>query len=135
MNPAQAAGRKATKAVAARPARASGFLMERVFENDVRRRRNRVARVLGHRREPGHDLERLAAVDEPLELGELVLEPDGVDDRPADAADLGVGRRDYRLPFAPELLVQLLAGPRADELDPDVLEVLAREADHLLGEV
>ena len=36
----------------------------------------------------------------------------------------------------PELLVQLLARPRADELDRDVRPgLLAREADHRVGEV
>src|SRR5207237_3601053 len=56
-------------------------------------------------------------------------------DRAADAADLRVGRRDDRVGCPPELLVELLAGSRADEVDADLGGVLTREADHLLGEL
>src|SRR5689334_16134749 len=135
MKPAHAAGRNATNAVAARPARASGRLMEGVFEDCVWRRRDRVARVLRHRREPRDDLEGLAVLDEAAEVDELVFEPERVHDRPADAPDLRVRRRDDGLAVAPELLVQLLAGTGADEGDADVVDVLAGQADHLLGEV
>src|SRR5205814_7012148 len=74
-------------------------------------------------------------LDQALELGELFIEPPGVDHRPADAADLRMRGREDLLAFAPELLVQLLAGAGADEVDADLACLLARKADHLLREV
>src|SRR5438105_5338634 len=86
---------------------------KRVFFVRVqRRRRLEQARRAHHRREPRHGLERLTFPYQPLQLGELVLQPDRVDDRAAHAHDLRVRGRHRGLARAPELLVQLLAGPR-----------------------
>src|SRR5207253_9271107 len=69
------------------------------------------------------------------QIGQLVLEPGGVDLRPRGARDLGVNRRLDDLPGAPELLVQLLAGADARELDLDPPSGhLPREPDHLRSE-
>ena len=57
-----------------------------------------------------------------------------VDRRAGRARDLRVRRRVDGLALVPELLVQLLAGPGADELDLR-RRLLAGEADHVLGEV
>src|SRR5581483_3288809 len=93
-------------------------------------------RLLHHRGELRDQLQRLALLDEPLELGELLFEPGGVDRRPGDGEDLRVRRRGDGLSLAPQLLVQLLPGANADELDRDVaVRLLAGEADHLSGEL
>ncbi len=64
------------------------------------------------------------------------VEPLGVDRRPARARDLRVRRRRDLLVRPPELLVQLLARPHADELDRDVaLGLPAREPDHVARQV
>src|SRR5581483_4615919 len=93
-------------------------------------------RLLHHRGELRDELQRLALLDEALELAQLLFEPGGVDRRPRDGEDLRVGRLADRLALAPELLVQLLPGPDADELDRDVaVGLLAGEADHLPREL
>src|SRR3954447_22906694 len=53
------------------------------------------------------ELVRLALLDEPLELGEALLEPRAVERRAARAANLRMLRRADLLALAEELLVQL----------------------------
>src|SRR4029077_11341309 len=82
---------------------------------------------------------------ETFELDEPFREPVGIDRRPAQPHDLRMRRLANRVVVAPELLVDLLARPRADERDADVpraggrivgeARLLAREADHVLREV
>src|SRR5262249_8763437 len=68
-----------------------------------------------------------------LEHGQLGVEPVRVDPRPGGAHDLPVLRRRDALPGLEQLLVQLLAGGRADDRDPDVAAgLLAGQADHVL---
>ena len=67
--------------------------------------------------------------------GQLVLEPLAVDRGAAGAHDLRVRGRADVLALVPQLLVQLLAGARADEHDRDLLLGAAGELDHLPGEV
>ena len=55
-----------------------------------------------------------------LELGELLVEPGRVDLRSRHTQDLRVFRGADRLVGRPQLLVELLAGERAGELDLDV---------------
>jgi hypothetical protein len=77
-----------------------------------------------------------ALLDQALEKRELGLEPVRVDGGPRDQLDLGVLARRHHLAVPDELLVELLARRRADELDRDLASrLLAREPDHLLGEV
>src|SRR2546423_13724386 len=60
------------------------------------------------------DLERVSLVGEALELGDLLREPVRIDRRPAQPQDLRGRRLADRVVVAPELFVDLLAGPRAD---------------------
>src|SRR5439155_19590034 len=91
-------------------------LMQRVLENGAAD----PPRLAHHRRKLRDDVERLPAADHLLQLGQLVLEPRGIDRRPRGAEDLRVRRWADRLAVVPQHLVQLLAGLRADELDRDV---------------
>ena len=72
------------------------------------------------RRSVADELQCLSVRDEPLEHRELGLEPVGVDRRARDQVDLRVRARGRRLAGADELLVELLARRRPDELDRDV---------------
>ena len=107
-------------------------LVESVFQNGG-------AGPLGlpqHPGQPRDDVERLAPFHHPFELVEPFLEPFRVDGRPRGAEDLRVRCRPDLLAVGPELLVQLLARADADERDRDVrLRILAREADHVDGQV
>src|SRR6185295_8930675 len=103
-------------------------LVQRVFEHGAFVTHDRIARVPGHRGQPRDGIERLPALDETLQLAQLLLQPDRVDHRTADSPDLRVGGRNDRLALAPELLVELLSRTRADEVDSDLGRVLAREA-------
>ena len=73
------------------------------------------------------DLERVALVGKLLELGELPRQPLGVDRRPAQPHDLRMPGVADGLVVAPQLLVQLLARPHAD--DP----IERRSARHLVA--
>src|SRR6478609_594728 len=81
--------------------------MERVFEQ---RFAAGALGLLDHRAELADDAQRVALVDETLQLRQLVLEPAGVDLRARRAHDLRVGGRTDRLALVPEHLVHLLAG-------------------------
>src|SRR5437868_9160765 len=100
------------------PCRVCDELVDGVFEDgrvdlDTPRRAD-------HRREPRDHVERVAALDHPLELSELVLEPLGVDRVPRGAEDLRMRRRPDVLALVPQLLVQLLVGTHAHEVDRNV---------------
>src|SRR4051794_38374091 len=89
----------------------------------VRRRRRRQLfplRLLHDRAELRDDLEGVALAGEVLELRELRLEPGRIDGGPREPQDLRVVAPGDRLVLAPQLLVQLLARTRADDLDRDV---------------
>src|SRR5581483_2338228 len=108
------------------------WLVDGVLEDDLAD----AARLAHHRAESRDELERVAVLDEALQLGELVLEPRRLDRRPLHAHDLRVLGRNDDLRLRPELLMQLLAGAHADELDRDVaVRLLAREPDHVAREV
>ena len=77
-------------------------------------------RLLHQAAELADELERLAVLDEALEERELGLEPVRVHGRPRDQVDLRVLARRHRLAVPDELLVELLARRRADELDRDL---------------
>src|SRR5207302_2620233 len=112
------------------------ILERRLFRNCVFFRDRRTARVADHRRQPRDDLKRLVRVDEPLQLAERLLEPARVDHLPAHAQDLRMRRLLDRLGLAPEILVELLARPGADELDRNLgVGLLAREPNHLLRQL
>src|SRR5689334_10866520 len=66
------------------------------------------SRLLHHRTEPGHELERVAVADEALQLDQLLLEPAGVDLRPRQPQDLRVHGLPDDLVARPQLLVELL---------------------------
>src|SRR6266508_4548831 len=85
-----------------------GQLVQGVFEHSG----TDTPRLAHHRRQLRDDVQRLPALDHPLELRELALEPVDVDRRACGTQDLRVSRRPYGLAFAPELLVQLLARDR-----------------------
>src|SRR4029453_963873 len=75
---------------------------------------------LHHRREPRDGLQRFAVTHQPLDPRQLFVEPGRRDRDPACAIDLRVARLRDSLVLAPKLLVELLPGPDADELDRDV---------------
>ena len=77
-------------------------------------------RLLDDATQRADELQRLAVGDEPLEQRELGLEPVGIDRRARDQVDLRMRARGRRLAVADELLVELLARRRPDELDRDV---------------
>src|SRR5215469_2853228 len=77
-------------------------------------------RLAHHRAELRDDLERVGRAGEQLELAELRVEPRGFDRGALEPEDLRVPGRAHGLVVGPELLVQGLTGPRADELDLDV---------------
>src|SRR5206468_310610 len=64
-----------------------GRLVQRVLQNCL----PDAPRLAQHRRQPRDQLERVAVFDQPLELGDLVLEPGRVDGRPPGTLDLEVG--------------------------------------------
>src|SRR6266545_2262035 len=112
------------------------LLMQRLLRNGDFLREPDAPRLAHHRRQARDGLERLAPFDEPLELAELLLEPDAVDGRPARPVDLRVPRLGHDLVLTPQLLVQLLARADADELDRHLaVGLLAGEADHRSREV
>ena len=81
-------------------------------------------------------LERVAALDEAGQLGELFLEQGRIDVHRRRAPDLRVRGRSGLLAVGPQLLVQLLTRAGADELDRDVpARLLAGEANHVVREV
>src|SRR5215218_3099271 len=100
------------------------------------RPRAQPARGARHRDEPRDDVERLACLDEPLELCELLFQPDGVDGTARAAKNLRVRGRHGLLAVAPKRFVKLLAGPDADELHLDVAPgLLAGEVNHVVREI
>src|SRR4051812_15260415 len=112
--------------------RAPATSVQRVFQ---KRSAPGSLRLPHHRAELRDDAERVGLVDEPLQVGERLLEPRSVDLGPRSAHDLRMRGRPNGLALVPEHLVHLLAGPRAGEDDRDVLLAAPREADHLLREV
>src|SRR5947208_9689153 len=92
--------------------------VHRVFEDGLATRPHRLG---DHRLEPGDDTERVAFLDEALELEQGLLEPGGVDLRTGGAHDLRMRGGADRLAVVPEHLVNLFAGPRPGEHDRDVL--------------
>src|SRR5581483_6213295 len=113
-----------------RPRRAAATSVQRVFQDPFAAN---AVRLLDHRREPRDDAQRVPLVDEPLELGELLLEPVVADHGPRGTHDLRVRGGADGLAVVPEHLVDLLARPRAGEDDGHV--GLPGEANHLLREV
>src|SRR5262249_53108392 len=98
--------------------------------------RELATRPLHHRGELPDELHRVARPDETVELGQLLLEPRGVDLRPGYAEDLRVPRGPDGLVLRPELLVELLARAGADDIDPDVAARLEPgKLDHVAREV
>src|SRR5579862_10021094 len=83
-------------------------------------RRLDALRLAHDRAELADDLERVPFVGEPLEHSELLRKPIGFDRRAAQPPDLRVRRLAERLLLGPQLLVDLLARPRADEADRNV---------------
>src|SRR5581483_1912273 len=115
-----------------RARRAPGTSVQRVFQN---RFGADPLRILDHRAELRDDAERVALLDEVLELGEPILEPVVVDRSAGRPHDLRMRGGADHLAVVPEHLVQLLAGTGTREHDRDLALVLARQVDHLLGEV
>src|SRR5207244_2600088 len=122
-----------------RPSRTWSALMRSTLEpprdgpprEDARKRLERVPRVLNrlgalrrvgeprlahHRREARDQVQRLARVDEPLELRELLLQPRSVHRPARDAQDLRVARLRDVLVVGPALLSLLLPRANADDL-------------------
>src|SRR5207249_6390336 len=97
------------------------------------------------RAELRNDLERVSLVGEALELRQLSGQPLRIDRWPAQPQDLRMRRLADGLVLSPQLLVELLPGPRADVLDRNVgrpgdlvagkSRLLAREADHVRRQV
>src|SRR2546428_12279571 len=81
-------------------------------------------------------MERLAGLDQALQLAQLGLEPDGIDRLRRREEDLRMRGRVSRLAVVPELLLDLLACARADYPDLDVLlRLLPGEPDHVLRQL
>src|SRR5215204_6288605 len=82
--------------------------------------------------ELGDHLECLSGLRQARQIFELVVEPDRIDRAARAAEDLRVGSGHSVFPTPPELLVELLARPRADELDRDLaLGLLPGQRDHV----
>ena len=92
--------------------------------------------VTQHRGDSRDDVQRLAARDHPLQLRELFLEPIHVDRRTRSTQDLRMRGRPDRLAVRPQLLVQLLSRPHADERDRDLgVGLFPGQSDHVAREI